>query len=70
MVEVKHSGKSMVQRDADRLKPSNDHASADHHHTSGTGGERRTSVTIHHGGSNKAHGHMPMNPLDPNDGEE
>lgn len=63
MVEVKHSGKSMQQREQDRLRPSNDHASADHHHTSGTG-DRRTSVTIHHGGSNRAHGGGPMNPLD------
>jgi hypothetical protein len=69
MAEVKHSGKSMAQRDADRLRPSNDHNTASHHHTSGTG-ERRTSVTIHHSGQNAAHGHMPMDPLDPKDGEQ
>jgi hypothetical protein len=46
MVEVKHSGKSMEQRVADRLKNSGDVAHADHHAAHGTGPER-THTNIH-----------------------
>jgi hypothetical protein len=47
MVEVKHSGKSMEQRIADRLKNSGDTAHADHHAVHGTGPER-AHTNIHH----------------------
>jgi hypothetical protein len=47
MVEVKHSGKSMAQRIADRLKNSGDAAHADHHAVHGTGPER-AHTNIHH----------------------
>jgi hypothetical protein len=40
MVEIKHSGKSMDQRVADRLRNSGDVAHADHHAAHGTGPER------------------------------
>jgi hypothetical protein len=46
MVEVKHSGKSMEQRVADRLKSSGDTAHSDHHAVHGTG-PTRTHTTIH-----------------------
>jgi hypothetical protein len=46
MVEVKHSGKSMEQRVADRLKNSGDTAHADHHAVHGTG-PTRTHTQIH-----------------------
>jgi hypothetical protein len=50
------SGKGdMAKRIADRLRPSNDHGTADHHHVAGSG-PTRTSTTIHHGGDVKAHG--------------
>jgi hypothetical protein len=39
-MEIKHSGKSMDQRVADRLKNSGDVAHADHHAVHGTGPER------------------------------
>jgi hypothetical protein len=75
-MEVKHTSDkgSTEKRIADRLKPSNVHGGADHHSVSGTGA-RRTSVTIHSGGGqttrgskDAAHGHEPMDPLDPQDG--
>jgi hypothetical protein len=47
MVEVRHSGKSMEQRIADRLKPSGDAAHADHHAVHGTG-PTRAHTFIHH----------------------
>ena len=47
-VEVRHSGKSMEQRIADRLKPSGD-PRADHHVVHGTG-PTRTHTFIHHPG--------------------
>jgi hypothetical protein len=47
MVEVRHSGKSMEQRIADRLKPSGDAAHADHHAVHGTG-HTRAHTFIHH----------------------
>jgi hypothetical protein len=40
MVEIKHSGKSMEQRIADRLKTSGDSAHSDHHAVHGTGPTR------------------------------
>jgi hypothetical protein len=46
MVEVKHSGKSMEQRVADRLKNSGDAAHSDHHAVHGTG-PTRTHTNIH-----------------------
>jgi hypothetical protein len=39
-MEVKHSGKSMEQRIADRLKTSGDSAHSDHHAVHGTGPTR------------------------------
>jgi hypothetical protein len=53
MVEVKHSGKSMEQRIADRLKPSC--GDADTVVTHGTG-PTRTATAIHHGGTARHHG--------------
>jgi hypothetical protein len=47
MTEVKHGPKSMAQRIADRLKPSNDTANADIVTTHGTG-PTRTTTSIHH----------------------
>jgi hypothetical protein len=47
-VEVKHSGKSMEQRIADRLKNSGD-PRADHHALHGTG-PTRTHTNIHNAG--------------------
>ena len=46
MVEVKHSGKSMEQRVADRLKNSGDVQHADHHAAHGTG-PTRAHTNIH-----------------------
>jgi hypothetical protein len=46
MVEVKHSGKSMEQRVADRLKTSGDSAHTDHHAVHGTG-PTRTHTHVH-----------------------
>jgi hypothetical protein len=46
MVEVKHSGKSMDQRVADRLKNSGDTDHADHHNVHGTG-PTRAHTNIH-----------------------
>jgi hypothetical protein len=45
MVEVKHSGKSMEERIADRLKNSGDVQHADHHAVHGTGPSPRRGVT-------------------------
>ena len=53
MVEIRHPGKSMEQRVADRLKPSCD--SGDVRTTHGTG-PTRTVTSIHHSGSVKQHG--------------
>jgi hypothetical protein len=47
MVEIKHSGKSMEQRVADRLKTSGDIAHADVHAVHGTG-PTRAHTHIHH----------------------
>ena len=47
MVEIKHSGKSMEQRVADRLKNSGDTANAQHSVVHGTG-PTRTYTNIHH----------------------
>ena len=49
MVENKHQAKSMAQRVADRLKQSNDMATANTHSVHGTG-PTRTHTTIHHSG--------------------
>jgi hypothetical protein len=46
MTEVKHSGKSMEQRIADRLKNSGDTAHADHSVVHGTG-PTRTHTNLH-----------------------
>jgi hypothetical protein len=74
MSEVKlTSGKgSMSERIANRLKPSNDHHTADHSASHGSG-PTRTSSTIHHGGSQGSHGggnDGPMSPLHQRDGGE
>jgi hypothetical protein len=57
MGEVKlTSGKgSMSDRIASRLKPSNDHRSADHHAEHGSG-PTRTHTTIHQSGGQASHG--------------
>jgi hypothetical protein len=47
MVEIKHSGKSMDRRVADRLKNSGDAAHADHSVVHGTG-PTRAHTNIHH----------------------
>jgi hypothetical protein len=47
MVEIKHSGKSMEQRVADRLKSSGDVGHADVHAVHGTG-PTRAHTHIHH----------------------
>jgi hypothetical protein len=61
-VEVKHSGKSMEQRIADRLKNSGD-PRADHHDVHGTG-PTRTHTNIHHAG----HVYSKDTAIQPNDG--
>jgi hypothetical protein len=54
------SGKgSMSQRIADRLKPSNDHRSADDHSSHGSG-PTRTHTTIHQSGGQASHGGGPL----------
>ena len=53
---------SLESREAKRLRPSNETSTADHHAVTGSG-ERRTSATIHHSGSNSTHG--AMSPLKP-----
>jgi hypothetical protein len=62
-VEIKHSGKSMEQRIADRLKPSGD-PRADHHAVHGTG-PTRTHTFIHHPG----HVYDKSTAIQPNDGQ-
>jgi hypothetical protein len=62
-VEVKHSGKSMEQRIADRLKNSGD-PRADHHAVHGTG-PTRTHTNIHHSG----HVYDKGTAIQPNDGQ-
>jgi len=62
MVEVKHSGKSMEQRIADRLKPSGD-PRADHHAVHGTG-PTRAHTFVHHAG----HVYDKSTAIQPNDG--
>jgi hypothetical protein len=57
---------SMESRIANRLRPSNETSTADHHTMQGVG-PRRTVTTVHHGGSNAAHG--AMSPLKPGRGE-
>jgi hypothetical protein len=55
MVEIRRTtGKSDEQRIADRLKPSNEMASATTHVQQGTG-PTRTHHTVHHGSSQKLH---------------
>jgi hypothetical protein len=61
-VEVRHSGKSMEQRIADRLKNSGD-PRADHHAVQGTG-PTRTHTNIHHAG----HVVQPNTQAKPTDG--
>lgn len=61
MAEEKYHGPGPEQRIAARLKPSNDHSTADHHHVAGSGA-RRTVSTIHGSGSQAAHGHGPLSP--------
>jgi hypothetical protein len=65
------SGKgSMSQRIADRLKPSNDHRSADDHASHGSG-PTRTHTTVHRSGGQHSGGNDgPMSPLHPRDGGE
>ena len=58
MPEVKHSGKSMEQRVADRLKNSGDTANAQHSVVHGTG-PTRTYTNIHH---SRVHRHGEVNP--------
>jgi len=54
------SGKgSMEKRIADRLRPSNEHGTADHRSVQGTG-PTRVHTTIHHSGQNKPHGGGPL----------
>ena len=55
MPEIKHSGKSMEQRVADRLKNSGAGANPDHSVVHGTG-PTRTHTNIHSSGSLKQHG--------------
>jgi len=70
MVEVKHSGKSMEQRVADRLKTSGDVAHADVHAVHGTG-PTRAHNHIHHsrvtsyGEDNKGEGDVFGRPRGP-----
>ena len=47
MPEVKYGGPGPEKRIADRLRPSNEHSSADHHTSHGTG-PTRTVTTIDH----------------------
>jgi hypothetical protein len=67
MPEVKHSGKSMEQRVADRLKNSGDTANAQHSVVHGTG-PTRTYTNIHHsrvhehGAPNKGEGDINNKP--------
>jgi len=58
MAEVKHSGKSMEQRVADRLKNSGDTANAQHSVVHGTG-PTRTYTNIHH---SRVHEHGKPSP--------
>jgi hypothetical protein len=76
MVEIKHSGKSMDQRVADRLKNSGDTAHADHSVVHGTG-PTRAHTNIHHspvqqyGGPNRGEGSITggsRGPADQGDG--
>jgi hypothetical protein len=62
-VEVKHSGKSMEQRIADRLKPSGD-PRADYHTQKGDG-PTRTHTFGHHAG----HVYSKDTAIQPNDGQ-
>jgi hypothetical protein len=70
MVEIKHSGKSMEQRVADRLKTSGDVAHADVHAVHGTG-PTRAHTHIHHsrvhsyGEDNKGEGDINNRPRGP-----
>jgi hypothetical protein len=70
MTEVKHSGKSMEQRVADRLKNSGDTAHADHSVVHGTG-PTRTHTNIHYsraqqyGSPNKGEGDINNRPRGP-----
>jgi hypothetical protein len=52
--EIKHSGKSMAQRAADRLKPSAGQGAGDVQFTHGSS-PNRVVTTIHH-----AAGHVPV----------
>jgi len=62
MVENKHQAKSMAQRVADRLRPSNDMDTANTHAVHGSG-PTRTHMTIHHSGNQaQGPGHGPTNP--------
>jgi hypothetical protein len=64
MTEVKHGPKSMAQRIADRLKPSNDLVNADIHAVHGTG-PTRAHTTIHHSAN-----HRPLPVMPATDGEK
>ena len=66
MPEVKYRGPGPEKRIADRMRPSNEHSSADHHTSHGTG-PTRTVTTIHHSGSQTG---GAMSPIDPMDGSE
>lgn len=58
--QLKHP-KSQDQRIADRLKPSNDMATANVHSVHGTG-PTRTHTTVHHSGNQaQGPGHGPVN---------
>ena len=60
MTENKHGAKSMAQRVADRLKPSNDMNTANTHSHHGSG-PTRTHTTIHHSGhQSQGPGHGPV----------
>jgi hypothetical protein len=54
MVEIRQTGKSNEERIRDRLKPSNEMATATTHVQQGSG-PTRTHHTIHHGSTQKYH---------------
>jgi hypothetical protein len=54
MVEIRQTGKSNEERIRDRLKPSNEMATATTHVQQGSG-PTRTHHTIHHGSTQKFH---------------
>ena len=59
MSEDHYKGPGPEQRIANRLKPSNDHSTANHHTVQGNSAQR-VSTTIH--GSGSQHGGGPLSP--------